>query len=84
MALAQTDPGDSKQVSKAEEAEWAAMRSACVLDLALRLLLLWTCAEVHDVIAGWVAELVKLASHRRAAQTHLHEGGAFVVLLACS
>ena len=66
VALAQTEPGDYKGVSDEEAEEWAAMRSACVLDLALRLLLLWACVEAHDVVAVWVAELVKLAGQGRS------------------
>lgn len=38
------------------------MRSGCVLDLALRLLNLWTSADMHDLAASWINDLAKLAS----------------------
>lgn len=69
VALSQTRPGGHGGVSKEEAAGWAAMRSSCVLDLALRLLLLWTSAEAHDLAANWVAELVKLAGQGKAPHT---------------
>ena len=50
------------------------MRSSCVLDLALRLLLLWTSAEAHDVAANWVTELVKLAGQGKAPHTAAVKG----------
>lgn len=61
VALSQTEAKQYSNLSKAEEEEWALTRSACVLDLTLRLLLLWTNAEAHDVAASWVQELVKIA-----------------------
>ena len=42
------------------------MRSACVLDLVLRLLLLWTSMEAYDVLTGWTTELLKLVGRARA------------------
>ena len=66
LALAQAQPGDYAGVSEEEAAGWATMRSACVLDLVLRLLLLWTSVEAHDVVAGWIAELVKLVDQAKA------------------
>ena len=61
VALSQTKAGQYDGLSKEEEEGWAGMRSACVLDLTLRLLLLWTSAEAHDVVASWIQELVKAA-----------------------
>ena len=70
LALSQTKPSHYPKMSKGEEQGWNAMRSACVLDLALRLLLLWTNAEAHDVVAIWIQELVKVAGQALpAAQT---------------
>ncbi|KAL0033603.1 hypothetical protein WJX79_007018 [Trebouxia sp. C0005] len=66
LALAQAQPGDYMGVSEEEAAGWTAMRSACVLDLVLRLLLLWTSVEAHDIVAGWIAELVKLVDQAKA------------------
>lgn len=66
LALAQAQPGDYMGVSEEEAAGWATMRSTCVLDLVLRLLLLWTSVEAHDVVAGWIAELVKLVDQAKA------------------
>lgn len=66
LALAQAQPGDYMGVSEEEAAGWAAMRSTCVLDLVLRLLLLWTSVEAHDIVAGWIAELVKLVDQAKA------------------
>lgn len=43
------------------------MRSGCVLDMALRLLLLWTSADRHDLASTWVADLVKLARNAAAS-----------------
>lgn len=73
LALSQTEPADYKGMSVEEGAGWASMRGACVLDLVLRLLLLWTSAEAHDTVAGWIAELVKLASQARV-HAHSEEG----------
>ena len=64
--MSQAEPGDYKGIGKDEEAEWAAMRSACVLDLVLRLLLLWTSVEAYDVLTGWITELLKLVGRARA------------------
>ena len=64
--MSQAEPGDYKGVGKNEEADWAAMRSACVLDLVLRLLLLWTSMEAYDVLTGWITELLKLVGRARA------------------
>ena len=70
LALSRTKAGHYPNLSKEEEQGWDAMRSACVLDLALRLLLLWTSAEAHDVAASWIQELVKAAGQALpAAQT---------------
>lgn len=70
LALAHTQPRQYRNLSKGEEAGWGAMRSACVVDLALRLLLLWTTAEAHDAAASWIQELVKAAGQTPpAAQT---------------
>ena len=68
LALSQTKPGQYGGVSKHEENGWGVMRSACVLDLALRLLLLlWTSAEAHDQVASWIQELVKAATQAAPA-----------------
>ena len=52
------------------------MRCACVVDLALRLLLLWTSAEAHDAAASWVQELVKAAG--QASPAALTEEGKYM------
>lgn len=70
VALSQTKAGQYHGLSKEEEEGWAGMRSACVLDLTLRLLLLWTSAEANDVVASWIQELTKAAGQAvLAAQT---------------
>ena len=85
LALAQTKPGDHKGVSSKEKADWAVMRSSCMLDLALRLLLLWSSVEVHDVAANWVGELVKLAAQGKVAAPSSSIGeGQFQPLPFCT
>ena len=50
------------------------MRSGCVLDLALRLLLLWTGADRHDLVAAWVNDLVKLVSSTATSRAQTDAG----------
>lgn len=82
LALAQAQPGDYMGVSEEEAAGWTAMRSACVLDLVLRLLLLWTSVEAHDIVAGWIAELVKLVDQAKA-RVQSEDGECGTVQICC-
>ena len=50
------------------------MRSGCVLDLSLRLLLLWTGADRHDLVAAWVNDLVKLVSSTATSRAQTDAG----------
>ena len=50
------------------------MRSGCVLDLALRLLLLWATADMHHLAATWINDLIKLVSSATVSRASIDEG----------
>ena len=64
----------TKVFCNAQVQDWAAMRSGCVLDLALRVLLLWINADRHDLASSWVADQVKLARSAAAYTGGTAEG----------
>lgn len=57
------------------------MRSGCVLDLALRLLLLWATADMHHLAATWINDLVKLVSSAPISRASIDEGQSRSLLI---